>query len=340
MTPVIHLILILAAWIVCQPLPQRAAVPILTVVGIFVVTLFAPVAALFILLTATEAAVMVLLFAQLDRGSGWRKWGTYLLLLNLLFVDFSELILGLPIATLAISFSVVRIFITARQLLSSRKGLQWPDVMWILAAAFYLPAIVIGPVFSGIDLQKQYKADKPPAPALRDGRMVFQGLVLSLLVATAFSKIADQLSGPIAAVFLFISMFLVFWGQSLIAEHSSRFFGITLPINFDHPWKARSIKDFWQRWHRSMAGFVLQYIFLPLNLRGLPPKLATVAAFSFMGVWHNLSLGYLVWGLSHGILLAYAPEPGASRWQVITGRVILWIVVIFLSWFANYGPWS
>ncbi|OED49409.1 hypothetical protein AB838_06965 [Rhodobacteraceae bacterium (ex Bugula neritina AB1)] len=340
MTPLIHLMLILAAWLLCQPLPQKAALPVLTLFGGIAVTLFAPMAALFILLTALEAALMVLVFSKLDRKSGWRKWGTYLLLLNLLFVDFNALILGLPVVTLAISFSVIRIFMTARQLLTSRKGLHAPDVIWILAAAFYLPAIVIGPVFSGLDLQKQYRANAAPVPALRDCRMVLQGLVLALMVATFFGEYADRLPGPLAAVFLFLSLFAAFWGQSLIAEHSSRFFGITLPVNFDHPWKARSIKDFWQRWHRSMAQFVLQYIFLPLNLRGLPPRLATVAAFTFMGIWHNVSPGYLIWGLSHGILLAYAPEPGTARWQVLTSRLLLWPAVIFLSWFANYGPWS
>lgn len=340
MTPLIHLILILIAWIICQPLPQRTAVPVLSVFGLCAVAIFAPIAAIFILLTALEAVVMVTIFSRLDRRSGWRKWGTYLILPNLLFVDFNEAILGLPVTTLAISFATIRVFMTARQLLSSRKALHRPDVIWTFAAAFYLPAIVIGPVFSGIDLQKQVRADQPPNPTLRDARMVLQGLVLSILVAAFFSQVAETLPVVGAAIFLFLSLFAVFWGQSLIAEHSSRFFGIVLPVNFDHPWKARSIKDFWQRWHRSMAQFVLQYIFLPLNLRGLPPRLATIASFAFMGVWHNLSIGYLVWGVAHGTLLAFSPEPGPGRAQALIYRSMLWVTVIFLSWFANYGPWS
>ncbi|MGH1460645.1 MAG: MBOAT family O-acyltransferase [Neptuniibacter sp.] len=351
MTPLIHLMLLLLAWVICQPLSQKAAIPVLTVLGIISVMIFAPVAALFILLMVAEAALMVILFTRFDRGSGWRKWGAYLILFNLLFVDFNEPILGLPVATLAISFSTIRIFMTAKQLLSSRKQLHQLDLVWILAAAFYLPAIVIGPVFSGTDLKKQYRSNKPPTPVLRDARMVLQGLVLALLVAAAFNQSfieriihyyrIEPLHDSVIAPLLFISLFAAFWGQSLIAEHSSRFFGIRLPVNFDHPWKARSIKDFWQRWHRSMAQFVLQYIFLPLNLRGVPPRLATVIAFTFMGAWHNLSLGYLIWGMMHGILLAYAPsEPEGGGWKTLVNRVILWFVVIFLSWFANYGPWS
>ena len=72
----------------------------LSVFGLCAVAIFGPIAAIFILLTALEAAVMVIIFARLDRASGWRKWGTYLILPNLLFVDFNETILGLPVATI------------------------------------------------------------------------------------------------------------------------------------------------------------------------------------------------------------------------------------------------
>jgi D-alanyl-lipoteichoic acid acyltransferase DltB (MBOAT superfamily) len=140
--------------------------------------------------------------------------------------------------------------------------------------------------------------------------------------------------------FLFLQLFAAFWGQSLIAEHTSRFFGLPLPVNFDQPWKARTIKDFWARWHRSMAQFVLQYIFLPLNLKGVSPKIATVCAFVFMGVWHNLSLGYFVWGVAHGTLLAFDRDVSKNRIVRLCNQIVLWIIVISLSWFANYGPWS
>ena len=340
MTPLIHLMLILAAWALCQALPRKMYIPVLTVMGALAIGIFAPVALIFILVSSLEAALLVRLLVRLDRGSGLRKWGLYALLPNLLFVDFNALLLGMPVATLAISFSLIRIFMTARQILTSRKGFDRSELVWIFAAAFYLPAIVIGPVFAGQDLRKQHRAADWPAPTLRDARMVLQGLVLSIVVAAWFFRYADVLLPPLTAVFLFLSLFAAFWGQSLIAEHSSRFFGIHLPVNFDHPWKARSIKDFWQRWHRSMAQFVLQYIYLPLNLRGLNPRLATVAAFAFMGVWHNVSAGYLVWGICHGLLLVYAPEPDDRRLRNLIIRVGTWIAVISLSWFANYGPWS
>jgi len=298
MQPLEHLILILLAWCLCLPLPQRFNIFVLTCVGIFSVLIFASAAAIFILICAAEATVMVLYFRNLNRNSNWRKYGPYLLFLNLLFVDLHQWILLMPIATMAISFSIVRIFMTAKQLLGSRKKLPPEDMCWILVAAFYLPAVVIGPVFSGTDLRDQHRSVVKEKVVLRDYRMVLQGLVLAVLVSPGFGQISTSLEQKgFDAVgadwpFLFLQLFAAFWGQSLISEHTSRFFGYRLPVNFDHPWKARTIKEFWARWHRSMAQFVLQYIFLPLTLRGISPKLATVAAFVFMGVWHNLTIGY------------------------------------------------
>ncbi len=346
MQPLEHLILILAAWVVCQALPRRHWVHMLTLAGICAALIFAPVAGIFILLTVLEAMLMVIGFSRLARGSNWRQYGPYLLLINLLFVDLHGWLLAMPVATLAISFSTVRIFMTAKQLLGSRKKLPTGDIYWILPAAFYLPAIVIGPVFSGTDLRDQNRTQTRPEPVLRDARMVLQGLVLAVLVSPFLGKVVMQLEYRDLDAFttdwpfLFGQLFAAFWGQSLIAEHTSRFFGYRLPVNFDEPWKARTIKEFWARWHRSMAGFVLQYIFLPLNLRGVPPKLATVAAFVFMGVWHNLTIGYFVWGLCHGLLLAYSGEPSENLIRRNLMRVVLWVVVISLSWFANYGPFS
>ncbi len=345
-SPLIHVILILGAWLVCRAFPWQWGVHVLTLFGILAVAIFAPVAAGFILLTVIEAMVLVLILKQLPRGSNWRQYAPYILLANLLFVDLHNWLLNMPVATLAISFSTIRVFMTTKQLLSTRKALPRSDTYWILPAAFFLPAIVIGPVFSGTELRDQNRATMPREPVLRDARMVLQGLVLAILVSPLFGELVDDIDSdavialPIIAPLLFLQLFAAFWGQSLVAEHTSRFFGYRLPVNFDHPWKARTIKEFWARWHRSMAGFVVQYIFLPLNLRGVPPRLATIAAFVFMGVWHNLSIGYFVWGVAHGFLMAFTSDRVHTGAQGVMIRVALWIGVIALSWFANYGPMS
>jgi D-alanyl-lipoteichoic acid acyltransferase DltB (MBOAT superfamily) len=331
-------------WVLSQCIPRKHSVHVLAIGGALAGFSYAPIAMAWISLTVVEAALMVLCFTRLDRKSSLRKYGAYLLLFNLLFVDFHSYFLNMPLAILGISFSVIRVFITARQLISSRKTINKLDVYWIWVAAFYLPALVIGPVFSGTELRDQYKDGATYIPTLRDYRMVVQGIVFSVFATALFGAIASKfanISVLLAAPVFFLNLFLAFWGQSLIAEHTSRFFGYVLPVNFDRPWKARNMHEFWNRWHRSMAQFVLQYIFLPLNLRGLSPKLATIAAFVFMGLWHNLSIGYFVWGLCHGGMLAFSTKTvSADRSRQMLARVGLWTIVIGLSYFAIYGPYS
>ena len=89
----------------------------------------------------------------------------------------------------------------------------------------------------------------------------------------------------------------------------------------------------------SMSGFIMQYIFLPLTLKKVNPKMATIAAFVFMGLWHNVGIGYFIWGLSHGVLMAYWPEQpdNPSKLRIYLERAITIILVIILSYIANYA---
>lgn len=340
-----HLGFILAAWALCFALRFKASEVILTISGMAFLLLYAPIAAGWILFTCIEGIVLFALLRGRAREDGLRKYGAYVLLLNLLAVDVHPLVFGFNVETLAISFSTIRIFMTTKQLLSARKAPDMTQTGWVLVSGFYLPAILIGPVFSGLDLKKQKAAAEPYRVTITDNRLILQGLVLAILGNPAMGSIAASITSPdgyglpalTAAPFLFLQLFAAFWGQSLIAEHTSRHFGYVLPVNFDMPWRAKDIRDFWQRWHRSMAQFVMQYIFLPLNLKGVSPKLATVAAFLFMGLWHNLSPGYFIWGIGHGLLLANWPKQELKGAQLYLGAVFTWICVIGLSYIANFG---
>lgn len=346
--PLSHFLFILLAWVALSLVRFRYCAEILGVTGAVFVFVYSPVAMLFILLTALEAGMLVWLLLRFPRSNPWRKYLSYAILVNLFFVDFHELLLEFPISILAISFSTVRIFMTTRDILSERKKEQGGRYKWIFIAAYYLPAVVIGPVFSGLILRKQTEAGEDLKVGLKNHRLLLQGLVLSTMVASYFSTISKQPIFmevlPLQAIVMFLLLFTSFWGQSLIAEQSSIFFGYKIPQNFDQPWKAKSIKEFWARWHRSMAGFVMQYIFLPLQLKGVPPKLATVLAFIFMGLWHNVSFGYLLWGAVHGLCLSFWPETSSSGWKRRAfdwGSIVAtWFVVIGMSYTANYSGLS
>ena len=343
--PIAHLLFIVVFWLAFATAGKKRADLTLTLGGVAFLAVYAPIALFWIAFTTAEACLLVLWLRNRERSNGKRQYLPYILLPNLLFVELHPAILLISVETLAISFSIIRIFMTAKQLLAMRKPCMPKDVYWIWAAAFFLPALIVGPVFSGTELRKQAKQNAQPDCSARTFRFLLTGIVTVLLINPMLTSFAHKISGLPwtfdlgieGAPIYFAILYTGFYGQSLIAEHTSRLFGRTLPVNFAQPWRAANIRDFWQRWHRSMANFVMQYVFLPLNLRGVSARLATIASFCFMGLWHNLSPGYLLWGICHGSLLAFWPKD--LKWPLARAleRVVTWVAVILLSYLANYS---
>lgn len=337
---------------VVTSLPLAAFVPFrfrplfLAALGTIVFAMLVPSAGLFLLVVILEALLICYLVKGLERSSPWRKYLPYLLLLNMFWVDFHHLLVGRYLETLGVSFALIRIFMTAKHLVSSRKDLSKEFIEWLFVSAFYLPAIMVGPIFSGVDLRKQIKK-----PEIRLGstsylyRNLIFGFVLTALVNPMFVGWANDLKGfdqvfmPAFMILLFLQLFAAFWGQSLIAEMGSRILGLSIPANFNKPWVATNIKEFWQRWHISMAGFIMQFIYLPLTLNGINAKIATIAAFVFMGLWHEVAPGYMIWGIAHGIFMVYWPKTlnDATRLKRILGNILTIVIVIILSYIANYA---
>ena len=336
--PLIHFLALMGLLVVAGLMPHRFRPLAATVAGLAFLGTFAPTSALFIVACVLEAWLICILVDRRPRSDSWRKYLAYALLPNIFFVDFHSLLLGHYIQTIGISFSVIRIFMTAKQLVSSRTDMRKEYLRWLAVSGFYLPAIIVGPVFSGLDIRKQaLSGNQVPGRISRTYRHLFTGLVLAVLVSPFFGGIIA--SGFPHMVSAFLMLFAAFWGQSLIAENSSRLLGYRLPQNFHKPWLASDIRDFWRRWHVSMAQFIMQYLYLPLTLRGVSPRHATIAAFLFMGLWHEVAPGYLIWGLGHGLLMAYWPQSTSSRsaWFKRGERAVTLISVICLSFIANHA---
>ena len=349
MSPLTHVVVILATLPIAHVLPKMWRLVFLSLAGAAAFFFFSPGSFWIVLVTILEALVLERALRNLPRKSIWRQYLPYVLLLNLFTTDLFRGPFGASeVLTLGIAFSVVRCFMTLKQLLGAGSTSRPQRIVSLAAGGWFLPAIVIGPVFSGTSLWDQAQAT-PAAKGARDSteflyRKMFGGWMLSALVAQWFFQLADgsNLRGawaPLVMLGLFLQLFAAFWGQSLVAESGAVLAGFEVPQNFNRPWLALDIRDFWNRWHISMAKFVTQYVFLPLNLRGVSPRLATVASFVFMGLWHEVRIGYIVWGVAHGLFMAYAPrsvsiESPALKWL---NRVATLGSVIVLSYVANYA---
>ena len=81
-------------------------------------------------------------------------------------------------------------------------------------------------------------------------------------------------------------------------------FGIVLPQNFDVPYRAVSLQDFWRRWHMTLSRFLRDYLYIPLggSRRGLAVQLwALFATMALGGLWHGAGLTFVAWGVAHGL---------------------------------------
>lgn len=139
-----------------------------------------------------------------------------------------------------------------------------------------------------------------------------------------------------AGVLYSIQLYTDFAGCVCIAMGSSQMLGINLKSNFNHPYFAVSIKDFWRRWHISLSNFLRDYVYIPLggNRKGkLRKYIHLMITFFVSGLWHGEGLHFIVWGLLHGIYQVFgeilAPVRGA--FLKITGTQKNSLTHIFIS---------
>jgi D-alanyl-lipoteichoic acid acyltransferase DltB (MBOAT superfamily) len=185
----------------------------------------------------------------------------------------------------------------------------------------FFPKLLQGPLERAGDLIPQLRAPyRFNYDMARSGLLLFMwGMFQKLVVADRLALFVDPVYGNVRdctgmtlllATYIYaVQLLCDFGGYTDMALGIARMFGITLTQNFNAPYVATSIADFWRRWHISFSRWVLDYIFRPLQLpwvmRGkVGTALALVITFLISGVWHGASWGFVIWGGLHGVYLA------------------------------------
>nr|WP_255700394.1 MBOAT family O-acyltransferase [Dethiosulfovibrio faecalis] len=185
----------------------------------------------------------------------------------------------------------------------------------------FFPQLIAGPIV-------RYDQIMPQFSRLRTFGLSYRNLAMgvTLLTLGLFKKlvIADTLSPWVAAVFdgsdtvtffegwagalcYTFQIYFDFSGYSDMALGLGRMFNIDLPINFDSPYKATSIIDFWRRWHISLSTFLRDYLYIPLggSRKGSMRRYANLMTTMLLGgLWHGASWNFVVWGGLHGLFLS------------------------------------
>ena len=182
----------------------------------------------------------------------------------------------------------------------------------------FFPQLVAGPIERADDLLPQLKAcPSPTGSDIRTGaffilRGFFKKIVIADFISVYVSALfnAERCSGPLtilAGILFGFQIYADFSGYSDIALGAARLLGIRLHMNFDRPYLADSIREFWRRWHITLTSWFTDYVYIPLggSRRGTAVHVRNILiVFLLSGFWHGADWHFAAWGLYHGILLS------------------------------------
>ena len=234
----------------------------------------------------------------------------------------------LPLHTMSLLVPLGISFITFEHisyLLDIRKGnARLYPLMQYAAYIGFFPHLISGPIVRHYELMPQLQALDSKAVNYKEiaqGIMLFVfGLVKKVLIADQIAPVTDTLFSQAAGIktlsfieawFSCLSfgtqIYFDFSGYTDMAMGLAFMMGLTLPDNFNAPYKSTSIRDFWRRWHMTLSRLLRDYLYIPLggNRHGLKIQITAIMITMLLcGLWHGAGWMFVLWGGWHGLLLA------------------------------------
>lgn len=189
---------------------------------------------------------------------------------------------------------------------------------YTLFVAFF-PQLIAGPIVNQSEMLPQFET---MATRKFDCELFFRGLILfimglfkKVILADTFGAGVDlgyldiQLLGHMDAILVIIfyslQLYFDFSGYCDMARGIGAMLGIRIPVNFNSPYKAVNIVDFWKRWHITLNRFFTKYVYIPLggNRKGSARMyMNLLIVFLLSGIWHGAGWNFIIWGMMHGVL--------------------------------------
>ena len=260
--------------------------------------------------------------------------------------------LTLPIGISFYTFQVITY--TVDVYLRKQKPLKRFSTLLLYVSCF--PQLIAGPIVQYGDVAAQLGRRQTTADGFADGMQRFVvGLAKKIIFANvcgAALNAMPQAGGGTAlsvvgawyAAFLYtLQIYFDFSGYSDMAIGLGRVFGFTYKENFNYPYAAVSVRDFWRRWHISLGGFFRDYVYIPLggNRRGLKRTiLNTLVVWTLTGLWHGANWTFLLWGFFYGALLTIDLLGGkklTAKLPTMLNRVVT-LILVMVGWVIFYYP--
>jgi alginate O-acetyltransferase complex protein AlgI len=214
------------------------------------------------------------------------------------------------------------------------------------------PQLVAGPIVKYGDIARQLVSRCVTMEQFGQGAELFiRGLAKKVLLANNLGMLWTHVKGTpaenvttlfawLGIVAFTLQIYFDFSGYSDMARGLARMLGFRFRVNFNYPYTARSVTEFWRRWHISLGAWFREYVYIPLggNRVGLSKQLRNLLIVWFLtGFWHGASWNFIIWGLYFGVLVTLeklALLRWMQRWpQPLTHLYLLLAVVLGWVWF-------
>lgn len=211
------------------------------------------------------------------------------------------------------------------------------------------PQLIAGPIVQYADVDEQLASREVSWTKFGEGSMYFiRGLAKKVLLANTsgmiFTEVSGLAKGNIAVMTAWLGAFAYmfqiyfdFSGYSDMAIGLGKMFGFEFNMNFNYPYVAKSITEFWRRWHISLSSWFRDYVYIPLggNRVSKIKHIRNLLIVWFLtGLWHGAAWNFVAWGLYYGVLLIiekYLLSPVLDRLPDVV-RHIYSIVLVVIGW--------
>ncbi|HEV7928472.1 MAG TPA: MBOAT family protein [Verrucomicrobiae bacterium] len=222
---------------------------------------------------------------------------------------------------------------------------------------FFFPQLIAGPILRWNAIAPQIASRRQTSERFAYGiRRFAEGLAKKVIIANAVAVPADAIFGLsadwrdmtmatawVGAICYMLQIYFDFSGYSDMAIGLGAMFGFEFMENFNHPYVAQSIRDFWRRWHISLSSWFRDYLYIPLGGNRCSEKrnkFNLVIVFLLCGLWHGASWTFVLWGLYHGAFIVMEHGQAGRNLDRIPRplRHCYALVVVLVGWVLFRAP--
>ena len=256
--------------------------------------------------------------------------------------DFSLTYIALPLAISFFTFQQIAYLVDSYR----KETKEYNFLNYSLFVTFF-PQLIAGPIVYHSEMMPQFAKIKNKVKNYRNiamGLFIFSiGLFKKVVIADTFAVWATAGFDTATTLSLFeawatslsytFQLYFDFSGYTDMAIGAALLFNIKLPINFNSPYKATNIQDFWRRWHITLSRFLRNYVYIPLggNRKGeFRTYTNLMATFILGGIWHGAGWTFIFWGFLHGIALVIN-----RAWSKLGFKLWTWLAWLITFNFIN-----